>query len=483
MADGAYTITATSSKGFTAYNKLIVDTKSPTVTVDALPPTNNATPTLTGTVSDPVPSGGIAGVTVVIGTQTLTATLSSSPVAETSTMWTWTWSAVVPTVLAGGDGTYNVKATATDKAGNVSNIATGTLTLDTGKPTVTIDGQVATSSTPTLTGTVTDPAPSSGISSVTVAVGTQRLWATFSPVAGTPGKWTWSAVVTTPLTDNMSYDVMATATDNAGNSGSDATTIELITDPVDPADPVATATPQVSINPTTNQLTIVPAVQNFSTVGLYNPSTSVFSLKNSDAAGNPDVTFNYGPANGGWIPIAGDWDGNGTDTLGLYNPTTSVFYLRNTTSLQGAGDLGYADVVFTFGQAGAGWIPIAGDWNGDGKDTIGLYDPTKSVFYLRNTTSLQGANDLGYADVTFAYGAAGAGWIPIAGDWNGDGKDTIGLYDPATSKFYLRNTTSLQGPSDLGYADVAFAYGAAGRRLDPHCRRLGWRRQGHHRPV
>ena len=93
------------------------------------------------------------------------------------------------------------------------------------------------------------------------------------------------------------------------------------------------------------------------------------------------------------------------------------------------------------------------------------------------------ANQSGPADVTFAYGPAGAGWIPIAGDWDGDGTDTIGLYNPATSTFYLRNTTSLQGPSDLGYADVVFHLWPGRGRLDPHRRRLEWRRQGHHRPV
>ena len=56
-------------------------------------------------------------------------------------------------------------------------------------------------------------------------------------------------------------------------------------------------------------------------------------------------------------------------------------------------------------QPGAGWLPIAGDWNSDGKGTIGLYDPTKAVFYLRNT------NDAGFADLHFAYGQPGAGWI------------------------------------------------------------------------
>ena len=53
--------------------------------------------------------------------------------------------------------------------------------------------------------------------------------------------------------------------------------------------------------------------------------------------------------------------------MGLYDPSQSKFYLRNTTSLQGSGDKGYADVAFTFGAAGAGWLPIAGDWNSPGQ--------------------------------------------------------------------------------------------------------------------
>jgi len=81
--------------------------------------------------------------------------------------------------------------------------------------------------------------------------------------------------------------------------------------------------------------------------------------------------------------------------------------------------------------------------------TIGLYDPATSVFYLRDS------NDTGYANRTFVYGPAGSGWKPIAGDWNGDGKDTIGLYDPAASFFYLRNS------NDAGYADGTFMYGPA----------------------
>ncbi|MDD5436532.1 MAG: hypothetical protein PHX20_03205, partial [Candidatus Omnitrophica bacterium] len=81
-------------------------------------------------------------------------------------------------------------------------------------------------------------------------------------------------------------------------------------------------------------------------------------------------------------------------------------------------------------------MPVAGDWNGDGITTIGLYNPVTSVFYLRNT------NTAGYADMTFAYGPANSGWLPIAGDWNRDRITMIGLYNPVTSVFYLRNTNT-----------------------------------------
>jgi len=91
-----------------------------------------------------------------------------------------------------------------------------------------------------------------------------------------------------------------------------------------------------------------------------------------------------------------------------------------------------------------------GDWNEDGVDTVGLYNPNNGVFYLRNS------NTTGVADVTFTYGPAGAGWVPIVGDWDGDGVDTVGLYNPAGATFFLRNSNS------VGTADVTFGYGVPG---------------------
>lgn len=175
-----------------------------------------------------------------------------------------------------------------------------------------------------------------------------------------------------------------------------------------------------------------------STIGVYDPSNETFYLRNSNSPGIADITIQYGPS--GAIPVVGDWDGNGTTTIGVYDPSTQTFYLRNSNSP------GFADLVIRYGPAGA--IPVVGDWNGNGTTTIGVYDPSTRTFYLRNS------NSPGVADLTIIYGPAGA--APIAGDWDGNGTTTIGAYDPTTQTFYLRNSNS------SGFADLTIRYGPAG---------------------
>lgn len=93
----------------------------------------------------------------------------------------------------------------------------------------------------------------------------------------------------------------------------------------------------------------------------------------------------------------------GLSTVGVFDPA-GFWYLRNSNSSGGA------DITpFDFG-AGA-WTPVAGDWNGDGIDTIGVFDPISSNWYMKNTFS-GGAPDIG----PFGYG--GGGWKPVVGHWS-----------------------------------------------------------------
>jgi lysyl endopeptidase len=61
--------------------------------------------------------------------------------------------------------------------------------------------------------------------------------------------------------------------------------------------------------------------------------------------------------------------------------------------------------------------PIAGDWNGDGIATIGVFNPNTGTMSLNNSNT--SGNSIG--DILFNSGVNGD--IPLAGD--GDGKPSL----------------------------------------------------------
>ncbi|MCC6418841.1 MAG: hypothetical protein IT429_11450 [Gemmataceae bacterium] len=185
-----------------------------------------------------------------------------------------------------------------------------------------------------------------------------------------------------------------------------------------------------------------PADDATTTVGTFDPNAATFYLRGSNSAGEVNVArVAFGAP--GWIPLVGDWNGDGQWTIGVFDPATATWYLRDSNT-PGAPDI----APFRFG--GAGWLPLVGDWDGNGTFTIGAFDPATATFYLRNR------NSAGASDVTpFAYGAPG--WTPLAGNWDGTGGWSIGVFDPATATFYLKNSSSAGAP-DI----TPFIYGGPG---------------------
>ncbi|WIM92994.1 M23 family metallopeptidase [Actinoplanes oblitus] len=178
------------------------------------------------------------------------------------------------------------------------------------------------------------------------------------------------------------------------------------------------------------------------TVGMWNAAGHSFHLLGANAAGNSTWAFTYGAV--GDLPVTGDWDGNGKDSVGVFRPGTDsgTFHLSNDLT-SGTSDYAFASGLPTD-------LPLAGDWNGDGKDSVGIYRPSDGTFHLRDALSE------GSSTYAFSFGPDNTNLIPLAGDWNGDGKDSVGYYDPATSRFTLTNT--LGG----GDADYTYVYGRAG---------------------
>jgi Ca2+-binding RTX toxin-like protein len=162
------------------------------------------------------------------------------------------------------------------------------------------------------------------------------------------------------------------------------------------------------------------------------------------------VSFGTYPAPDHWQPIAGDWDGDGTDSTGGFNPLTGTFYLNDANA-----DGREVVTEWVSPLSGAGLLAIAGDWNGDGTDTVGVFDPARATFTLFNTTNGSGA-------ISLTLDNAGAGaLVPLAGDWNGDGFDSIGIYDSTDTGFRYTNTvvvTDVAAWSSLNRDDVDAAW-------------------------
>ena len=147
------------------------------------------------------------------------------------------------------------------------------------------------------------------------------------------------------------------------------------------------------------------------------------------------------------VPVVGNWDGAGGDSVGLFDGTSGKLYLKNANST------GFADVGHALAVKNSAIIPLAGDWNGDGVTTAGTYDPTTGTFALRNRASR------GAADAPFVIATSAVGGTPIVGDWDGDGKDSVGLFDPSTGQYLLKNELT------SGAADYVFSLPPSGNMI------------------
>ncbi|MBT8199500.1 MAG: hypothetical protein KJO36_03180, partial [Acidimicrobiia bacterium] len=152
-------------------------------------------------------------------------------------------------------------------------------------------------------------------------------------------------------------------------------------------------------------------------------------------------TFYYGI--GGDLPLIGDWDCDGFDTVAMFRPSNGFIYLRNSNTF------GVADHEFFYGIGGD--IPLAGDWNADGCDTFAIYRQSEGKVYVSNRLGTHPA------EFSFYYGIPGD--RPFSGDFNGDGVETIGLYRDTTGYAYIRDSLS------SGVADYDFYYGEPSDRI------------------
>jgi PKD repeat protein len=143
-----------------------------------------------------------------------------------------------------------------------------------------------------------------------------------------------------------------------------------------------------------------------------------------DGTSNDAIFYLGGPGN---ATVTGDWNGNGRDKIGIFNISRGQWYL----DYNGNGVLDAIDASRTttynisFGMAGD--QPVSGYWDG-----IGNPNGTSNVGVFRNGIWYVDWNGNGAWDAVDAAHTKGpfgqAGDIAVAGDWNGNRTTKIGVF-------------------------------------------------------
>ncbi|MEP7288884.1 MAG: choice-of-anchor Q domain-containing protein [Chloroflexota bacterium] len=129
-----------------------------------------------------------------------------------------------------------------------------------------------------------------------------------------------------------------------------------------------------------------------------------------------------------------------SETIGIFRPSSTAFYLRNSNSS------GNADLALGFGASTD--KPVVGDWTGSGIKTIGIY---------RNGLFLLPASNMAGAPVTYSFALGIPGDIPFSGRWTaGALHDGVGVFRPSNGLIYLKNNLT------TGYADFQMVLGIPG---------------------
>ncbi|MCL2542910.1 MAG: Ig-like domain-containing protein [Nocardioidaceae bacterium] len=308
LSDGSHTVSATATDA--SGNTSTAATSTFTVDTTVVPPTitspadgsvtNDTTPAITGKAEP--------GATVAVSVDgTLVGTTTADPT-------TGAWSITPTTAL--GEGQHTVSAVQTDPAGNVSDPATSTFTVDTTPPAAPVikspaDGSSTNDATPTISGTA------EAGSTVHVTIDGTPVGTT---TAGPDG--TWSLDTTSTLSDG-SHTVGATAGDAAGNI-SPATSNTFTVDTHAPAAPV------------------IQGPADGSTVGTSSPTvtgTAEPGSKVTVVVDGTTYTTTADPTSGQWsVATSGLPDGHidvtatATDAAGNTSPTATSSFTVDTTA-------------------------------------------------------------------------------------------------------------------------------------------------------
>jgi len=155
----------------------------------------------------------------------------------------------------------------------------------------------------------------------------------------------------------------------------------------------------------------------------------------------------------GWIPLTGDVDGDGIDDVVVWDPEQGEWQAALSDTEKLIPHPGPGDFIWLNNWAkGQEWHPFIGDFDGDGKADLLVWYPPAGEWQVALSTGKGFTPAPGPGNfIWLKPWARGEEWVPLIGDFNGDGLDDIVVWNPGTGEWQVAFSTGerfIPGPEN-----------------------------------
>ena len=304
-------------------------------------------------------------------------------------------------------GNYTITVTASDQIDTVSQTVTVTINNTNRSPVLTLSLSEYTVE------------PNQNISITLQASDPDRDPLTFTikkdGVLVDSGSITDIHTTVTSFSDIGDHNISATVTDSGGLSVTGVRSVDVV-------------------NPNDNRDSINPIIGDFngdalSDLGLHNSDNGNWEICLSDQGefrAASDWLSGFGISKD-WIPLGGDFNGDGKTDVGLYNNTNGELKIASSNGSA----FTIVGTWVTFTDASYSWQPFTGNFNADKYTDFGVYDKRNGEVRIALGN---GSGFDSFSSWLSDFGGSSQ-WILLPGDFNGDSLTDLGIFKKTSGEF------------------------------------------------